>query len=190
MPAGRGRGEFNYYGTADATAWFLVVLASLDDRALRDEFEDAWRGAGAWLARQLDRGGGLVRHTPTTVPGGLVQQGWRDSHDPADGTGGRILHADGRVPGGPRLADADTQAVSYAALRALAKLDPDGRWDEQASTLQARISTAFGPEVMAVEGDGTEVRGPGRSSAGCCGPARSRRSRRPARPSACAGRTY
>jgi len=89
-----------------------------------------------------------------------VQQGWRDSHDPADGTGGRILHADGRVPG-PRLADADTQAVSYAALRALAKLDPDGRWDEQASTLQARISTAFGPEVMAVEGDGTEVRGAG-----------------------------
>jgi len=113
MPAGRGRGEFNYYGTADATAWFLVVLASLDDRALRDELEDAWRGAGGWLAGALDRGGGLVRHAPTAFPGGLVQQGWRDSHDPADGTGGGILHADGRVPG-PRLADADTQAVTYA----------------------------------------------------------------------------
>ena len=155
-----GRGEFNYYATADATSWFLVVLSSLGERALADELEPAWRGAGGWLVHELDRSGGLVRHAPSTVPGGLVQQGWRDSHDPRDPYGGGILHAGGRLPG-QRLADADTQAVTYAALRALDRLDPGAGWDERAAALQGRISTAFGPEVMAVETDGTEVRGAG-----------------------------
>src|SRR3954447_25357030 len=31
------RGEFRYYGTADATSWFCVVLAATGDRALADE---------------------------------------------------------------------------------------------------------------------------------------------------------
>ena len=118
-----GRGAFNYYATADATSWFLVVLASLGERALSDELEPAWRSAGGWLAHELDRSGGLVRHAPSTVPGGLVQQGWRDSHDPQDRYGGGILHPSGRLPE-QRLADADTQAVTYAALRALGRLTP------------------------------------------------------------------
>ena len=155
-----GRGAFNYYATADATSWFLVVLASLGERALFDELEPAWRSAGGWLAHELDRSRGLVRHAPSTVPGGLVQQGWRDSHDPQDPYGGGILHPNGRLPE-QRLADADTQAVTFAALRALDRLDPGAGWDERAAALQARISTAFGPDVMALEADGTEVRGAG-----------------------------
>jgi hypothetical protein len=100
IDAGRpGRGEFNYNATADATSWFLFVLSSLGDRPLADELEHAWRGAGGWLVQELDRSGGLVRHAPSTVPGGLVQQGWRDSHDPRDPYGGGILHAGGRLPG-------------------------------------------------------------------------------------------
>ena len=39
-------GEFAYYGTADATSWFLVLLAATGDRALADELSDAWRAAG------------------------------------------------------------------------------------------------------------------------------------------------
>ncbi|HUB04205.1 MAG TPA: hypothetical protein VMA76_03995, partial [Solirubrobacteraceae bacterium] len=124
-------GEFNYFATADATSWFLIVLAALGDIALCRELEPAWRAAGDWLARELDRGGGLVRHGPSAVPGGLVQHGWRDSHDPHDPSGGGILHADGRRPAA-RLADADTQAVAYAALRALATLDPGADWDSRA----------------------------------------------------------
>jgi glycogen debranching enzyme len=154
------RGEFNYYATADATSWFLVVLASLGERALRDELEPAWRGAGAWLAHELDRSGGLVRHAPTTVPGGLVQQGWRDSHDPLDPYGGGILHPSARTPAG-RLADADTQAVTYAALRALDRLDPAAGWSERAAALKARVSAAFIGPVMALEPDDTVVVGAG-----------------------------
>ena len=49
-------GEFAYYGTADATPWFIVLASMVDG------FDDAAGAAGAWLAGALDRGGGLVRH--------------------------------------------------------------------------------------------------------------------------------
>ena len=153
-------GEFNYFATADATSWFLVVLASLGDRALCRELEPAWRAAGDWIVRELDRGGGFVRNTHTTVPGSLVQQGWRDSHDPHDPSGGGILHADGRPPAAG-LADADTQAVAYAALRALAALDHGTDWGDRARALRSRVSVRFGGEVMALEPDGTPVLGAG-----------------------------
>ena len=93
-------GQLRYYGSADSTPWFLVVLASLGDAALAGELEDSWRAAGGWLERALERGGGLVRYGPRTVPGGLVHQGWRDTVDPLDpsGHGGGILHEDGTAP--------------------------------------------------------------------------------------------
>jgi glycogen debranching enzyme len=115
-------GEFNYFASADATTWFLVVL-------------------------------GFLRHARSTTPGGLVQQGWRDSHGPHDPSGGGILDAHGRPPGSG-LADADTQAVAYAALRALGTLDPDARWADRARAFRSRVSGAFGPEDMAIEPDG------------------------------------
>ena len=42
-------GELRYYGSADSTPWFLVLLATLADDALTAELEAAWRAAGAWL---------------------------------------------------------------------------------------------------------------------------------------------
>ncbi len=72
-------GAFRYYGTADATAWFLVVLAASRESGL----EDAARAAAGWLADALDAGDGLVRHAPGTFAGGLAQQGWRDTIDAA-----------------------------------------------------------------------------------------------------------
>jgi glycogen debranching enzyme len=153
-------GEFRYFASADATLWFLVVLAATGDRRLALELEPAWRGAAGWLARSLDAGHGLVRHHEATTPGGLVQHGWRDANDPAGAGGGGILRPDGQVPAG-RLADADTQAVACAALRSLARIDPGGGWREAECALRARISAAFGPEVMAVEADGRPVSGAG-----------------------------
>src|SRR6185295_182210 len=67
-------GPFAYYGTADATSWFLVLLAATGHAALTAELEEAWRAAGGWLARALERGGGLVRHAPGEWPA-LAQQG-------------------------------------------------------------------------------------------------------------------
>jgi glycogen debranching enzyme len=155
-------GRLRYYGSADSTPWFLVVLGALGDRGLAAELEDSWRAAGDWLLASLVRGGGLVRWGPRSEPGGLSQQGWRDTIDPhhESGYGGGILHADGAVPQ-PPVADADTQAVAVAALRALARLTGDERFGHEAAELRGRIADAFDAETMAVDAEGRRVEGAG-----------------------------
>jgi glycogen debranching enzyme len=155
-------GEFRYFGTADATSWFCVVLAATGDGTLARELDRNWRAAGAWLARTLDQGGGLLRHRPGAFPGGLTQQGWRDAIDPADPDpdAGGFLREDGTAPE-PPLADTDTQAVTYAALRALAQLSGEPEWTERAQALRERLSTEYVPDVIALEAGDRPVRGAG-----------------------------
>jgi glycogen debranching enzyme len=155
-------GELRYYGSADSTAWFLVLLASLGDAALAVELEENWRAAGDWLERALKRGGGLVRHGPRRAPGGLVQQGWRDAEDPTDPAyhGAGIVDAEGEMPT-PPLADADTQAVTAVALRALAVLSGEEHWSQEAARFAAAVGEAFDPETLALAGDGEKVPGAG-----------------------------
>jgi glycogen debranching enzyme len=155
-------GELLYYGSADSTAWFLVVLATLDDAELAAELETAWRAAGGWLERALELGGGLVRFGPRHAPGGLQHQGWRDTTDPLDPEtrGGGILREDGSAPLAP-LADADTQAVAVVACDGLAVLSGDSRFRARAEELRATVRSRFGPETMAIEADGREVPGAG-----------------------------
>jgi glycogen debranching enzyme len=157
----RDRG-LRYYGSADSTAWFLILLASLGERSLATELEATWRAAGDWLERALARGGGLVRYGPRRGPGGLAQQGWRDAEDPADPAhhGAGILMPDGGAPT-PPLADADTQAVAVVALRALAKLSGAKRWERNAAELTATVEESFDPETLAIAGDGERVPGAG-----------------------------
>ena len=146
-------GPFRYYGTADATSWFLVVLAALDDAALTAELDANWRAAGDWLRTELDNGAGLIRHRGGTL-GGLTQQGWRDAVDPvADGNGGGSLRPDGTNPA-PPLADADTQAVTAAALRALARLSGSDEWVQRHDRLRELITATYLPDVMLVDADG------------------------------------
>jgi glycogen debranching enzyme len=141
-PAG---GAFAYYGTADATSWFIVLATAAGG------FEDATRAAADWLVAALDRGDGLLRHEPGEW-GALVQQGWRDTIDPTQAYGGGILRPDGSVPE-PPLADIDSQAVAYAALRALGLR-------ARAEALRARLSELV-PETMAVEAGDRVVEGAG-----------------------------
>ncbi len=154
-------GQLRYYGSADSTCWFLVVLAALDDDGLARELAENWRSAGGWLERALELGGGFVRYGPRDG-GGLAQQGWRDSSDPIhpETHGNGILRADGSLPVAP-LADTDTQAVALVALRALALLSGEAAHRREAESLRARIESSFGPETMAIEADGREVAGPG-----------------------------
>ena len=155
-------GELRYYGSADSTSWFLVLLAALGDAALTAELEPAWRAAGGWLERALVAGGGLVRYGPREHPGGLTQQGWRDVMGPAadDPDGGGIVRPDGSTPRAP-LADTDVQSVAYAALRALTVLSGEEAWSRRAESLTSRLESDFGPGVMALEGDDLPVPGPG-----------------------------
>jgi glycogen debranching enzyme len=155
-------GALLYYGSADSTLWFLVVLAAVGDVALAAELEPAWRAAGGWLERTLERGGGLVRYGPRERPGGLVQQGWRDASGSTEARdqGSGILRPDGSFPRAPQ-ADTDVQAVAYAALRALTALSGEDAWTRRADALAVRLELDFGPGVMALEGDDLAVPGPG-----------------------------
>lgn len=148
-PAG---GPFAYYGTADATCWFLVLSCAVG------EYGDAARAAAGWLAGALDAGGGLVRHSPGQF--GLAQQGWRDTIDAAgDADGGGYLRADGTNPM-PPVADIDTQATAAAALRALAGLTGDPAWARRLDALRARLS-ALPLDTMAIEAGDVVVPGAG-----------------------------
>jgi glycogen debranching enzyme len=157
----RPAGGVRYYGSADATSWFLYVLAATGDRALADEVRDAWERAGAWLLGALERGGGLVRWGPRPATGGgLTQQGWRDTNDPRRSTGSGILHEDGSVPR-PPVADADTQAAAVAGLRGLAALSGSAEHARAAADLVGRVAERFGPETIAIDGADRAVRGAG-----------------------------
>lgn len=160
-------GGIRYYGSSDATSWFLVVLDAVASSGVEpgvtERLADARRAAGAWLVRALAQGGGLVRCGPRRHPGGLSQQGWRDSLDPgADEHGGGIVDLDGSMPA-PPLADADSQAVAIAALEALVRLDHDeaARWAAHAAALRHRLRERFGGEVLALDGRDEPVVGAG-----------------------------
>jgi glycogen debranching enzyme len=154
-------GELRYYGSADSTPLFLHVLATTGDAALADELESAWRAAGEWLLRALQRGGGFVRWH-RRAPGGLVQQGWRDTVDPGSSPseGSGIVHEDGTPPD-PPVADADTQAAALAGLRGLARLSGDAEHAAAADALAARLGDAWDGETMALDAHDRPVRGAG-----------------------------
>jgi glycogen debranching enzyme len=147
-------GELRYYGSADGTSWFLVLADALGDQSV------PWQPAAEWLEQALEKGGGLVRYGPRLAPGGLVQQGWRDTTDPHASYGGGILAPDGSMPE-PPLADADTQAVAVAALRAVARLAGDSRWSHLAERTVALIAQSFSADTMAVDGANERVAGAG-----------------------------
>jgi glycogen debranching enzyme len=152
-------GEFRYFATADATSWFLVVLAAAGDMQLAAELEQHWRAAAEWLRAELDTGDGFVRYRQGSY-GGLSHQGWRDAIDPIDdANGGGTLRPDGTRPR-PPLADADSQAVAVAALRAVARLSGDDEWQRLGDELRARVTATFLPDNVMVDADGA-IPGPG-----------------------------
>ena len=154
-------GEIRYYGTSDATSWFLVVLAATGDAELQEELSANREAAGRWLESALSAGRGFVRCGPRQHPGGLAQQGWRDA-GPHPEHGNGIVTERGTLPP-PPLADADSQAVAVAALRALHTLDPARaeHWQQRLEALRAHVNAAFTPNVMAVDGNDQRVTGAG-----------------------------
>jgi glycogen debranching enzyme len=154
-------GGIRYYGTSDATSWFLVVLAATGDAALQEELSANREAAGRWLESALAAGRGFVRCGPRQHPGGLAQQGWRDA-GPHPEQGNGIVTESGTLPP-PPLADADSQAVAVAALRALGTLEPAraAHWQHRLEALRAQINAIFTPNVMAIDGDDRQVNGAG-----------------------------
>ncbi|OAN41844.1 glycogen debranching N-terminal domain-containing protein [Mycolicibacterium iranicum] len=140
-------GGNTYYGTADATPLFVMLLGELDRWGALPDDDRATLVAAAdraleWIANYGDADGdGFVeyrRHTDR----GLFNQGWKDSFD-------GITHEDGRVAV-PPIALCEVQAYVYGAYRARAKLaDVDGdaataqHWRSKAVVLKAAFNRAF-----------------------------------------------
>ncbi|MFC5788650.1 amylo-alpha-1,6-glucosidase [Agromyces tardus] len=107
-----------YYGTADATALFVVVLGELARwGALPDDATDLLEAADralAWVEGDGDRDGdGFVEYARLNDHG-LVNQGWKDSWD-------GINFADGTIAT-PPIALCEVQGYVYAAYVARAML--------------------------------------------------------------------
>jgi glycogen debranching enzyme len=144
----RQRPQSPYYGSADATALFLVVLDEYErwtgDTATVRELEPQARAAVRWLEEYADLDGdGFVEYRTRNPETGLVNQGWKDSWN-------AIVHPDGRVASRPH-AVCELQGYAYDARVRTARLaravwdDPDlaGRLERDAAELRARFDDAF-----------------------------------------------
>jgi len=135
-----------YYGSVDSTPLFLMLLVDYADRtgdlALPRQLWPAALAAMRWIDTDGDADGdGYVEYERRT-PRGLVNQGWKDSHD-------AVSHADGRLAE-PPIALAEVQAYVYAARRGMARLarrlDAGGEpelWEARAEQLRRQFNRDF-----------------------------------------------
>ncbi len=149
-----------YYGSVDATPLF-IMLAGLytehtgDLQTLRELWPNIEAALG-WIdgPGDPDRDGFTEYHRADK--NGLVNQGWKDSHD-------AIFHADGSIALGP-TALCEVQGYVYAAKRAaargarrLGKQSLGDALDAQATLLAERFEAAFwcediGTYALALDG--------------------------------------
>jgi glycogen debranching enzyme len=156
-----------YYGCADATPLFVVLLDEYErwtgDRRLVRELEREARAALAWIDEYGDlMDNGYVSYRRRNEETGLENQCWKDSWD-------SISFRDGRLPGFPR-ATCELQGYAYdAKLRGarLARLvwrDPKlaDELERQAADLKRRFNRDFWVEdgeyfALALDNEGKQV---------------------------------
>ena len=150
-----------YYGSVDATPLFVMLAGEYLDRT--DDLETCRRlwpnieAALHWIETYGDRDGdGLVEYARRSALG-LVNQGWKDSHD-------AIFHADGSLAQGP-IALAEVQAYVFGAWRSAERIarrlgQPDraAGYRAKAERLRERFDALFfddelGSYVLALDGD-------------------------------------
>jgi glycogen debranching enzyme len=107
-----------YYGSHDATPLFVMLAAACYDRTGDRAFiEDLWPHIDAalgWIERDGDPDGdGFVEYERRSLDG-LVNQGWKDSHD-------AVFHHDGRLAEGS-IALCEIEGYVYAAWVGAARL--------------------------------------------------------------------
>ncbi len=108
-----------YYGTADATPLFVVLLDEYHrwtgDDALVRALEPNARAALAWTELDGDADGdGYVEYERRNLSTGLINQCWKDSWD-------SIQFADGTLARGP-IATCEIQSYVFDARRRAARL--------------------------------------------------------------------
>jgi glycogen debranching enzyme len=107
-----------YYGSVDSTPLFVLLAGAYYRRTGDLDFiRDLWPNierALAWMQNFGDiDGDGLIEYARRS-PSGLVQQGWKDSHD-------SVRHSDGTLAVGP-IALCEVQGYAHAAWRHAANM--------------------------------------------------------------------
>jgi glycogen debranching enzyme len=135
-----------YYGTADATILYLIVLSQLlrwtGDIALTGRFLETARRCLEWIDKYGDRDGDGFQEYKTRSEHGYRNQGWKDSGD-------SVVYPDGRLVD-PPIALCELQGFVYDAKLRMAELFelqgdrilPD-RLRGQAQDLRRRFHQAF-----------------------------------------------
>ncbi|HLM12509.1 MAG TPA: amylo-alpha-1,6-glucosidase, partial [Reyranella sp.] len=151
----------HYYGSVDSTPLFVMLAGAYLERT--DDVEAVRRlwpnilAALRWMDESGDHDGDGFIEYGRKRDTGLINQGWKDSHD-------SIFHADGTLAHGP-VALVEVQAYAFGAWRAASSIarrlgddDAADGYAERASRLQQRFDDAFfdkalGTYVLALDGD-------------------------------------
>ena len=116
-----------YYGSHDATPLFLILLDEYElwtgDGELVDALEQNARAAVRWIEEEGDLDGDGFLEYRRRAPGGLDNQGWKDSWN-------SILFAHGELAQ-PPIATCELQGYAYDAFRRTARLARE-RWHDPA----------------------------------------------------------
>ena len=150
-----------YYGTVDATPLFLILAGAYHARTGDDAtISQLWPNIEAaldWMAKYGDLDGDGFLEYQRERDSGLVNQGWKDSHD-------SVFHKDGTGAMGA-IALCEVQAYAFAAKRSVAELARkrgDSRLADrlvrESEDLRERFEKAFwdedlGTYVLALDGD-------------------------------------
>jgi glycogen debranching enzyme len=155
-----------YYGNADATPLYLVLLDEYErwsgDTKLVRELEYEARAALNWIDEYADlQGNGYISYKRRNEETGLENQCWKDSWD-------SISYRDGRLPGFPR-ATCELQGYAYDAKMRGARLarliwKDDAfadRLEKEAADLKRRFNRDFWVEedqyfALALDADGKQ----------------------------------
>jgi glycogen debranching enzyme len=167
MTAFEERPHSPYYGNADATPLYVVLLDEYErwtgDTKLVSDLEGEARAALNWIDQYADlMGNGYVSYRRRNEETGLENQCWKDSWD-------SISYRDGSLPGFPR-ATAELQGYAYDAKRRGARLsrlvwkdeDLADRLEKEAADLKRRFNRDFWVEddryfALALDADGSQV---------------------------------
>ncbi len=133
-----------YYGTVDATPLWILLYAQYyswtHDDALLDQLWDNALAAMDWIDRNCKENGYLPYQRKS--PGGLRNQGWKDS-------GNCIVDSQGRLAEG-NIYLSEVQGYVYGAKIALSQLarlrkehDLANRWEKEAHHLKIRFNEHF-----------------------------------------------
>jgi glycogen debranching enzyme len=167
LPAFEERPHSPYYGSADATPLYVVLLDEYErwtgDRRLVHELEYEARAALNWIDEYADlMGNGFISYQRRNKKTGLENQCWKDSWD-------SISYRDGRLAGFPR-ATCELQGYAYDAKVRGARLAREIWKDEpfatelerQAADLKRRFNREFWIAdgeyfALALDADGKQV---------------------------------